>query len=289
MAHRLTHPARRSVDVAPSDHGLQWENVTFFSYTDDIPLQGWYIPCQGANSTVIMAHGYRMNRTERSGFALQYAKDLVASGHNVVMFDFRNSGESQGAVSTVGHYEQRDLHGVIAWVKDRHRGPVFLHGFSMGAATCLLTAAKEPVSAIIADSPFDNLNTYLVENLPRWSKFPSFPFTWLVLQLIPFLVKASPEQVVPLHALPALADTPILFIHGMGDKRIPWQHSQRMYERSSNSELWLVPDADHCGSYVADPDAYTGRVTKFLNRTLQLSPKGNANSLAPIAEGEHAL
>ena len=50
-----------------------------------------------------------------------------------------------------------------------------LLGFSMGASTAILAAAEsQDVDAVIADSPFSDLTSYLDENLSVWSNLPSF-------------------------------------------------------------------------------------------------------------------
>ncbi|MCL6442339.1 MAG: alpha/beta hydrolase [Alicyclobacillus sp.] len=270
VTYKLTHPPRRKLHINPSKYGLTWDYVTFQSRIDFVPLSGWFIKSHSSTSTVILAHGYSSNRVEKNGFALNLARDLVDAGYNVFMFDFRNSGMSGGTISSVGYWEQRDLGGAIDWVKSRCRGPIFLHGFSMGAATVLLVAAQETnVNAVVADSSFDNLDAYLMSNLSKWSKLPKFPFNRIIISIIPLIVKASASDVTPVDALPKLSHVPILFIHGMNDQTIPWQCSQQMHNKSSShSQLWLVPNVDHVGAYLARPEEYARRVTEFLGQAV---------------------
>jgi hypothetical protein len=70
---------------------------------------------------------------------------------------------------------------------------------------------------------------------------------------------ASPVSVL------AKAQTPVLLIHGEDDTNIlPW-HSVRMHEVDPQSELWLVPGAEHCGAVGADRGAFWRKVLAAFN------------------------
>jgi len=71
------------------------------------------------------------------------------------------------------------LLGAVDYVKSKPElnQEIVLMGFSMGASTSILAAAREPaVSAVIADSPFADLKNYLNDKLSVWTELPSFPF-----------------------------------------------------------------------------------------------------------------
>src|SRR5690606_23492087 len=113
---------------------------------DDLTLRGWFMPPQGEDKglTVVMAHGYKQNREQSDIPALTVANFLVDSGYAVLMFDFRNSGQSGGNLTSVGQFEKNDLLGAIDWVNDTHPSKIALLGFSMGATTSILAAAEAP-------------------------------------------------------------------------------------------------------------------------------------------------
>jgi len=48
--------------------------------------------------------------------ALSLAEELVNAGYHVLMFVFRNCGESDGNFTSIGQYEVRDLLGAIDFV-----------------------------------------------------------------------------------------------------------------------------------------------------------------------------
>jgi len=256
---------RKPINESPEDYDLDFELISFQS-KDDISLEGWFIPAQQPrNRTIIFAHGYRGNRLERKLPALKLAKDLSENGFHVLMFDFRSCGESSGNVASIGLYEQEDLLCAIAWVKANHPSSIGLIGFSMGASTALLAAARAPeVVGVVADSPFDELSTYLAEKFYVWTKLPSFPFTPLTLAFIRMHV-GNAKKVNPRKALKRIYPRPVLFIHGDRDYSIPYENSMRLHEAyKKHSKLWTVSNADHVESYRLHREEYTRRVVQFF-------------------------
>ncbi|WP_019639837.1 alpha/beta hydrolase [Paenibacillus fonticola] len=256
---------RKPINESPEDYGLDFELISFQS-RDDTSLEGWFIPAQQPkNRTIIFAHGYRGNRLEKKLPALKLAKDLTKNGFHVLLFDFRSCGESSGNVATIGLYEQEDLLSAIAWVKANHPSSIGLIGFSMGASTALLAAARAPeVVGVVADSPFDELSTYLTEKFYVWTKLPSFPFTPLTLAFIRMHV-GNAKRVNPRKALKNIHPRPVLFIHGDQDYSIPYENSIRLHEAyKEHSELWTVSNADHVQAYRLDREKYTKRVVQFF-------------------------
>ncbi|HEX6511026.1 MAG TPA: alpha/beta hydrolase [Chloroflexota bacterium] len=268
VAWTLTHPARKPLDAVPA--GFSYRDVQFQSASDHLRLSGWFLDAE-SDKTVIMVHGYRDNRLQDKVPALGVARGLVDHGYNFLAFDLRDSGQSEGGLSTIGVYEQRDVIGAIDYVRGlgapgRH---IALLGYSMGAATALLTAAQTPIDAVIADSSFADLYPYLDESLPVWSHLPPFPFTPLILRLEPALTGVDPALAGPVRAVPKIK-APILFIHGLADTQVPYRNSQQLLAAARNpaGQLWLVPSADHVKSFQADPRGYWDHVLPFLASAL---------------------
>ncbi|WP_139490753.1 alpha/beta hydrolase [Brevibacillus dissolubilis] len=274
----LIRPPRKPIEMDPARYGLpHYENVIFPSRDADLQLSGWYMDAEwhgypSNGHTIVVSHGYRQNRQEPHLPALALVTHLVAAGFDVLMYDFRNAGESEGNMTSIGLYEQLDLRGAIDFAcikKPGHR--IGLIGFSMGSVTSLLVAGQdERVEAVVADSPFYSLYEYLQENMPVWTGLPSFPFTWLILSIVPFLVGASPRKVRPIDEVKRFSPKPILFIHGTGDKAIPHHHSEKLYEAAANphNEVFLVEGADHVRSFARQPKEYSERVITFFQEKM---------------------
>lgn len=269
----LSHPAKLKVTMPVMAQGLKIENVAFTSREDKLQLKGWFIPAPASQKTVIFVHGYGKNRLQEDVPAIAIARELVAKGCNVLLFDLRNSGESQGELTSVGQFEKRDLLGAIDYIKSRgaqgkHIG---LLGFSMGGATSVLAAAEaKEVEALVVDSSFADLSAYLKENLPVWSNLPDFPFTRMIMTLMPPVTGINPEEVSPLKAVSQMK-TPVYFIHGRADTTTPYKDSEQLYQAaaSPDKELWLVDGAVHVKSYQIQPKEYIKRVTAFFDKHLK--------------------
>jgi len=263
----LTHPLRKPLDDSPDHYGIAYDSVEFPSRQGGIVLKGWFLhAAKPGGTTLIMAHGYSGNRLEKGLPALSLAKSLTEAGYPVLMFDFRNSGESGGKLTSVGYYEQEDLLGAVDWVKDHFPGRIGLIGFSMGGTTALLAAAREPdIVGVVADSPFSNLKTYLQANLPVWSHLPAFPFTPLIMTLLPPATGIRPEKVDALSAVDRIYPRPVLFIHSRDDKAIPYTESRKLWEKHKDRFIyWETSKAGHVGSYALQPEEYANRVLAFF-------------------------
>lgn len=264
----LTHPERLAVEQTPAAVGLAYEEVSFKSREDGLNIKGWLVRAPGNRMTVVFAHGYRKNRLQSDVPLLPAARSLVDKGCNVLMFDFRNSGESEGSLTSVGQFEVRDLLGAVDFVKSRAElnQKVVLFGFSMGASTSILAGAREPaVAAVIADAPFADLQDYLMKNLSVWTDLPAFPFNRAFLIVAPPLTGLKAETVSPVNEVKNLNGRPLLLIHGEADRDIPVENSLLLKKEYPAASLWLVPGAGHVKSYAAAGDLYIQKVTEFLD------------------------
>ena len=264
----LTHPVREQINSTPLSVGLTYENVNFSSRGDGLDLKGWLIPSPGSTKTVVFAHGYRKNRLQSDVPALPITQALVAEGYNVLMFDFRNSGESEGKLTSVGQYEVQDLLGAVDYMKSRPEisQQIVLFGFSMGASTAILAGAREPaVTAVIAAAPFADLKGYLSTNLSVWTDLPSVPFNQAFFMVVPALTGLRPETVSPVKEIVNLYTRPILLIHGEADEDIPIENSELLQRTYPQAQLLRIPGAKHVRSFTVDPNRYISTVSTFLD------------------------
>lgn len=278
----LTHPFRRRTEETPADYGLEFEEVEFKSKLGQLTLRGWWIPSKSpSNKTVITAHGYTDERSQKKIKGLDLVQSLNENGYNVFMFDFRNSGKSEGRHTGIGYYEKHDLESAVDYVIQEKQQPnIVLLGWSMGAATSLLVGTEHPkVKGVIADSPFHDLNDYLNENLSVWSKLPKKPFTAMILRSIEHLLKIDPNEVSPISTVKNGKETSYLLIHGKNDKKIPYRSSELIFEQIpdiNDKSLWIT-EYDHITSFVEEKEVYKSKVLEFLEKTFILDEKSQNN------------
>lgn len=264
---KLVHPLKAVLSIQPVD--LPHKNVTFTDVNNSITLKGWLFSSSSRQTTVIMAHGYNKNRLQFGEKTFDLVKEIYSKGYNVLLFDFRNSGESDTAVTSVGLYEKNDLLGAIKFMKTQGTKKIVLLGFSMGASTSIMAAveSKDIVSGVISDSAFAELRSYLDENLSVWSHLPQIPFTWLTIKTTSIMLGMDISQVSPLNSMSQLQDRPVLLIHGTQDKKIPSKNSELLFKAgSSMTEFWEVPNANHVDAFNKYHDEYINKIITFLDK-----------------------
>jgi dipeptidyl aminopeptidase/acylaminoacyl peptidase len=268
----LMHPEKKGLPKFSSNIVVEYDDIQFKDITKSIILKGWYFKAKGSDKTVVMAHGYKNNRLQFNEKTLDMISGLQSKGFNVLTFDFRNSGISGGDKTTIGIYEKDDLLGAIRYAKSIGNKHIVLMGFSMGASTAIHTAAESPdVEALIADSPFDDLDTYLKENLSVWSSLPKFPFNDTILLAIKIMANVDTKKVSPKEDIRSIAPRPVMLIHGKDDDAIPIINSEELYKaytgiNKENITFWAVDGAKHVGSYEKDTEEYMRRVYEFLGK-----------------------
>ena len=118
--------------------------------------RGILIKRQKAKATVLVCHGYMCDKYDVSFLHVMF-KD-----YNSVGFDFRAHGEEkEGQCCTFGRDESYDVIGAVKYIKSHpelKKLPLFVYGFSMGAAAAILAQAREQnlFDGMILDCPFDS-------------------------------------------------------------------------------------------------------------------------------------
>lgn len=270
IAYRL-YPARAPVDDDPGRHGLSYEAISFASLLDGAPLSGWFMPSPNPTGrAIVIAPGIDNNRLE-NGITLRLAPALLAAGFDVLAFDLRGEGESGGAPITFGAREQWDVLGAVKEAKARGAGRVGVLGFSLGAASAILAAARSvEIDALVADSGFFDLEEMLTREMEGRYHLPG-PLAAYALLDYRLLSGTDPSDVQPGLVIGDIAPRPILLIHGTADGTFPTSDSERLLAAAGGSaaQLWLVPGAGHTQSYFADPVEYGRRVTDFFVEALR--------------------
>jgi pimeloyl-ACP methyl ester carboxylesterase len=248
----LLHPTRRPVVQQPpqgcGDATFRGAGVT---------LKGWRCPGLGpARGTLVYLHGIADNRTSGAGVIERFGK----RGFDVVAYDSRAHGESDGDACTYGFFEKQDLGRVLDTVGAE---PILLLGTSLGAAVALQQAAVDTrISAVVAAETFSDLRTIATERAP-------FFFTPGVrtraFQLAEQQGHFQVNVVSPVLAA-AEIEIPVLLIHGEADADTPPDHSRRVLAALKGPKrLILVPGAPHNGSF--RPEVW-GDIERWIDEVL---------------------
>ena len=256
----------------PVEFGMPVEDVVFAS-RDGLELGGWWIAAQNtANSpvrgTVIMCPGQNGSMDKD----LPQAQPLHAAGFNVLMFDFRGHGRSEGNVVTMGAFEQADLFGAMDYLAKTHGiERVGIFGLSMGAGVALMVAAQDKrVAALVADGAYPRLDGILAGYL-RIQGIPGTltrPLAWWVLRMGALRTRYQIYRANPAD-FAARLKAPALLIHGDQDPFVtPDEITTLAGQIPSQHELWRIPEAGHREAFAQQPAEYNQRVVAWFEAHL---------------------
>ena len=212
-----------------------------------VTLRGWVCQARaGRKGTVVYLHGIADNRGSSLGVIRRY----TARGFDVIAYDSRAHGTSDGKACTYGYHEKHDLRRVIGGVR---QGPVVLVGTSLGAAVAIQTAVLEPrVSAIVAAEVFADLDTVARE------RAPFFLTARMIAKAFERAESAGSFRVRDVSPVAAAIRLriPVLLVHGSADVETTPSHSIRVYDALTGPKrLILVQGAGHNRS-LSDPDVW---------------------------------
>jgi len=247
---------------SPAEVGLDFTKISFPA-KDGVQLKGWYIPAGNSNHTVIQLHGHAGSMDPD----VHYALDFHMAGFNVLMFDFRAHGRSEGNVCTFGYLERNDVLGAIECAKSQGAKWIALVGFSMGGMAAILTApVTKDVNAVISDGAPVRIKTAMrvwarEHNLPIWL---FTLFAKLALIMASLRVGADLFKYEPVRWVHRIAPTPLMLIHGEADEFCP--DFDEMEAQAVGAEIWREPGIGHVQISQQLPDKYKQRLIAFLNK-----------------------
>ncbi len=250
--------------LTPADWGLPYEDVSFKT-SDDLTVRGWFVDREGADRVIVLAPGRGTNRWD----ILQDApvRYLYEQGFDILLFDPRSTGESDGTRYGFGYFESEDIIHAVKFLKEeKGEGAVGVWGGSAGASAAIIAALdSSEIDAVVADSPYANLkmaaSSYGKKKEDKLIQV-FFPFYMGVARFtLNFDVYAKTNLLQRIKDL----ETPVFLIHGMEDRALEPSNSQLLYENAGGPRrLWLVEGAWHVGAHEIYPEKYQERVASFF-------------------------
>jgi alpha-beta hydrolase superfamily lysophospholipase len=250
----------------PDAVGVPFEFVTLHA-RDGLELAGRYSGQRDGRPTVIMAAGQFGSMDGDTDFV----PVLVRGGFDVLQFDWRAHGSSEGRHTTFGVREVDDLRGAVDFLQGRGVKRIGVVGFSMGGAIALRAAAADGrIACVVADGPFTDLASSMGSFIRGKVGLPLWPLVGLVMAFTRLrLGGTDPREASPLGSVAAISPRPVLFIHGTDDPLVPPADQEALYAAcGAPKTLWQVEGAGHRGAMQAQPAAYERRVVGFFKSHL---------------------
>jgi len=230
---QVYHPTKEW-EATGADVGRPFEDV-YFNAKDGVRLNAWFFPADAdsprKNLAVLICHGNGGNISHR----VNLCRALLRTGVNVLVFDYRGFGRSEGTPGEEGTY--RDAQAAHQWLRQRGFEPkhIIAFGESLGGGIASELALRETVGGLVLQSTFTSVADLGAEFYP-----------WLPVRLV------GKIRYDTLSKLPRLK-IPVLIMHSRDDDLIGYRHSEQNFAAANepkffselrgghNDEAWEAP------------------------------------------------
>jgi pimeloyl-ACP methyl ester carboxylesterase len=260
FSNTVLYPQRQPIVRTPREYGIPYEDVQFRSI-DGLGLKGWFIPVAGvSDKVIIMTHPFPFNRhgfiAKNQGFPplcnidvdlLKTAHALHQAGFPVLMFDFRNHGESEAGLTGVGLNEYQDVLGAVAYLgrrADLTQPKIGFVSFCMGANSTIIALSKgaeqiHEVGFLVAVQPVSA--AVFVRQFLRAEYTPLSVFLAVIVDW--FVQRRGGHALKAMSPLPYVKDiqVPTLYIQARADRWTTVADTQSFYDATpGEKELWWI-------------------------------------------------
>jgi fermentation-respiration switch protein FrsA (DUF1100 family) len=199
-----------------------------------------YYPSAGAKFTILFSHG----NAEDIGDIESFSHSFRDYGFNVLVYDYRGYGTSEGTPTEEKAYE--DINAAYDFLTGQLKIPadqIIVHGRSLGGAVAVDLAARKTVKGLILESTF----TSAFRVLTGW-------------RILPFDKFETVEKL-------KLINCPVLVIHGKQDRTIHFSHGEELFRAAPGEKdsLW-VDKAGHNDLVSNAPVLYMKKITQFAGK-----------------------
>lgn len=260
------------IDTTPQQLRLQYEDVVVTT-ADNTRLSGWFLPAKApTRGTVLFFHG----NAENIGTHLGAVYWLPERGYNVLLFDYRGYGRSEGQPSIPALVA--DFDAVVAQLLQRPEvgnNAIIVFGQSLGGALAINGVAHSPfrdrIGALIVESSFADFRRIAEEKLADF---------WLTWPLHVPLSYGFPKEFSPQQAIGEVAPIPLLLIHGDSDPVVPYTHAETLFAAAKEpKQLWTVAGGGHIGATLRVE--LREKLIGFMDSALGYKPQSEAKPVEP--------
>lgn len=222
--------------------GVPFEEV-WLTASDGVRLNAWFFPTSHEEPAVILCHGNGGNISHR----LDLYAALLDLNLNVLAFDYRGYGRSEGRPSETGTYA--DAEAAHQWLETRGFAAtnILALGESLGGGVATELAVRRPLGGLILQSTFTSVPDIGAEFFP-----------WLPVRTLGTI------RFDNLAKLPGLK-LPVLVMHSRDDGIIPFAHGERLFAAANAPKLFRELRGDHNDTLQTGRREFTDAARDFLN------------------------
>jgi len=213
---------------SPAQAGLASFETVIIPTSDNEQLVGWYKkPEKKDGKVILLFHGNGGNNL----IYVPLIKDLEPLADGFLIVDYRGYGGSTGRPDSDGLLKDSDAS--LKYLQDQgiKSEQLIICGNSLGTGIAVHTAQKIQASAIILIAAYSSL----ADIVKSWFFF--YP-DWVLDTFLTNNIDAI-ENIEKIK-------TPLVIVHGMKDKTIPYELADKLYQAANEPKLLIsLPDSDH--------------------------------------------
>ena len=245
----------------PENEGRPTGRYESIVLNDKYSTSGWWMPVDTAKGSVILLHGYGGKKSD----LLERGHIFRSLGYQVLLLDFRGSGETPGRTTSIGFHESEQVLSAHNWVKLNSNLPVYIFGSSMGAAAALRAVYVHRIqpAGLILECPF---GTLLQTTRARFRQLniPSFPMAELLVFWGGVQQGFNGFEHNPESYAKAVESRTLLF-YGSKDPKVSDEETTAIFEAIQGPKKRIdLPEAAHEDYLKKYREEWTAAVQSFL-------------------------
>ena len=239
---------------SPDEYGFRYEDVTFPS-EDGVKLHGWFIKAlnvEKPKGTVVFSHG----NAGAVGHHVGFASWLMKGGYQVLLYDYRGFGKSEGKLDRSGML--KDVRGAFAYLKTRKdvdQQKLISFGHSLGGAKSIAALGQKSVKGLRAVISLAGFASY--KDMAR-------------------IVGGEVGEDLVSDELSArdfvekLSPVPLMIVHGKNDRVVPIGQGEVLFKKAKDPKTFFkVENGGHNNALAMNEGDYEKKVLAWLDEVLK--------------------
>ena len=230
----------KKIGATPDKIKLKFDEITLET-ADQVKINAWWLPNDKAKATLLFSHGNAGNISNR----LEKLKIFHDLGLNVLIYDYRGYGKSEGKPNEKGLYADAQAANDYA-VKEKKipADQIISYGESLGGAVAAHLAAGNKAKALILDSTFSSLEEMAKERMP----------------LLAGLAKGKFDTLASLKK----TECPVLVLHSPDDEVVPYKQGRSLFDTAKEPKSFVKLSGGHNDGFWKSKNVYIKRPGRFF-------------------------
>lgn len=227
----------------PSDFRMEFEELWMTS-ADGTRIHGWHIPAPEPIGLLLFCHGNAGNISHR----LDNITYLHRIGLSVLIFDYREYGQSEGSITEPGFYlDAEAAYQKALEMAHKESLKLVIFGRSLGGVAAVYLAHKLDCSGLILESTFTNLADMATS-----------------LFHLPLADKVLKDRFSSLKRIPEIK-APLLFFHGDEDELVGFDLGRKLFAAAPEPKRFqTLQGAGHNDTYAVGGTDYFQQIKEFV-------------------------